>query len=360
MVHRKMKTHKIIAGLVLATYWLTFGECLGQSPTLLVDRLTGTGTITNDEGTLGLTGYTIRSENLLKLAGWLSLEDQSITGWLEANPKATVLAEINASDQSTLDAGGAGLGIGSLFTTGLRPVFEDVSFEVTTADGQFLEGAVRYTGPANSVTLRIDPATGSGQLENFSTLFEDDVTGYSIFSPSGALSTNWTSLEDSGVNGWLEANPKTTALAEINASSSTMFSTGTVHDLGNVWDNSMDRDLVLNYLTRDGELLVGAVDYGAASLPSFLPADFDESGTVDFADFLFLSGMFGNAVDPAGTNPDIDGSGIVDFADFLVLSGTFGQSAGAAAAVPEPTALSLIMFGGMLLGLVRRKRSSEK
>ena len=200
MVHRKMKTHNIITGLVLATYWLAFGECLGQSPTLLVDRLTGTGTITNDAGTLGLTGYTIRSEGLLKLASWQSLEDQSVDGWLEANPKATVIAEVNASSESTLGAGDAGLGLGSLFTTGLRPAFEDVSFEVSTSDGQFLAGAVRYTGPANAVTLRIDPATGTGQLENFSSVFQDEVTGYSIFSTSGALSTSWTSLEDGGVS----------------------------------------------------------------------------------------------------------------------------------------------------------------
>ena len=94
---------------------------------------------------------------------------------------------------------------------------------------------------------------------------------------------------------------------------------------------------------------------GAPDSPEFLAADFDENGEVDFGDFLFLSSAFGNTVDPAGTDPDLDGSGEVDFADFLVLSASFGQSV-EAAAVPEPATMSLLMFGAMLLGLVRRKR----
>jgi|GEM_PF-2323188 len=99
-----------------------------------------------------------------------------------------------------------------------------------------------------------------------------------------------------------------------------------------------------------GELIFA----GAPDAPSFLPADFDESGTVDFADFLLLSEAFGTEV-PAGTVTDIDGSGTVDFPDFLVLSNSFGQSA--AASVPEPTSLGLMMFGVMALGLARRRRS---
>lgn len=89
----------------------------------------------------------------------------------------------------------------------------------------------------------------------------------------------------------------------------------------------------------------------------FLPADFDESGSVDFADFLTLSAAFGDVVDPAGTDPDLDGSGTVDFADFLQLSAAFGQMAGpvAAAGVPEPTGLSLMGLGALLLVSIRRQ-----
>jgi|GEM_PF-6084486 len=105
-------------------------------------------------------------------------------------------------------------------------------------------------------------------------------------------------------------------------------------------------DIARHFAAANGEVVVVA--------PSFLPADFDESGTVDFADFLTLSDAFGSTVDPAGTNPDLDGSGTVDFADFLVLSSTFGQMSGAAAAVPEPTGLSMI--AALLLVSLRRQR----
>jgi hypothetical protein len=101
-----------------------------------------------------------------------------------------------------------------------------------------------------------------------------------------------------------------------------------------------------------GELIFA----GAPDAPEFLPADFNQNGTVDFPDFLVLSEAFGTTVDPAGTDPDIDGSGTVDFADFLVLSESFGQSSVATAAVPEPNSLGLLMLGALTLGLVRRRR----
>ena len=90
--------------------------------------------------------------------------------------------------------------------------------------------------------------------------------------------------------------------------------------------------------------------------PSFLPADFDRSGTVNFADFLVLSNSFGNIVDPAGATPDLDGSGRVDFPDFLILSSTFGQSVATVSAVPEPTACNSLILGGLTLGLLRARR----
>ena len=81
----------------------------------------------------------------------------------------------------------------------------------------------------------------------------------------------------------------------------------------------------------------------------FLVADFDEDGTVNSADFEFLSSLFGEHVNPPGAAPDIDGSGIVDFADFLVVSSTFGQSAGTTASVPEPTTPLFFVLGVLFL-----------
>ena len=62
---------------------------------------------------------------------------------------------------------------------------------------------------------------------------------------------------------------------------------------------------------------------------SVADADFDASGTVDFADFLLFAGAFG------GTNPvyDLDGNGSVDFPDFLLFASVFGQTTGASQSI---------------------------
>lgn len=74
-----------------------------------------------------------------------------------------------------------------------------------------------------------------------------------------------------------------------------------------------------------------------------LGGDIDGNGKVEFADFLILSGNFGNEVDP-GTNGDIDGNGKVEFADFLVLSGNFGKSIGEAAPASDNAATTDSVF----------------
>lgn len=84
--------------------------------------------------------------------------------------------------------------------------------------------------------------------------------------------------------------------------------------------------------------------------------DLDQNGKVEFADFLILSGNFGNEV-ASHEEGDIDCNGTVEFADFLVLSGNFGKELNAAggAQVPEPSGFSLISSAALLL-IWRRRR----
>lgn len=90
-----------------------------------------------------------------------------------------------------------------------------------------------------------------------------------------------------------------------------------------------------------------------------LPGDADLNGTVEFPDFLTMSGNFGSE-DAGGSfrEGDFDCNGAVEFPDFLALSGNFGQSA-AVAAVPEPaTGTMLLTISAMLLACFRgRKRA---
>ena len=87
------------------------------------------------------------------------------------------------------------------------------------------------------------------------------------------------------------------------------------------------------------------------------PGDFDLDGDVDFADFLNLSGNFGE--DGDYLHGDIDCSGEVDFPDFLALAIGFGQSTASTASVPEPNAALLGLLSGSMLLTLRRKRQAS-
>lgn len=82
--------------------------------------------------------------------------------------------------------------------------------------------------------------------------------------------------------------------------------------------------------------------------------DLDGNGKVEFADFLVLSGNFGNDV-ASHTEGDIDCNGKVEFADFLVLSGNFGNDVGGAASVPEPSGRTTLLSIGIIAMCCRRR-----
>ena len=85
-----------------------------------------------------------------------------------------------------------------------------------------------------------------------------------------------------------------------------------------------------------------------------LGGDTDLNGTVEFADFLTLSGNFGGAGHFG--QGDFDCNGMVEFADFLILSGNFGATADGVATVPEPTASLMLTIATIALSPLRRRR----
>lgn len=134
----------------------------------------------------------------------------------------------------------------------------------------------------------------------------------------------------------------------------------TVNPLGEVTDGSsfriVDADAVVGTPTIATEgwtydSMSGSLVFG--ELPAGIAGDIDGNGTVEFADFLILSGSFGQVVEP-GTLGDIDNDGTVAFADFLILSGNFGEAA--AVAVPEPSGRWLVGVAVLCAGLRRRRR----
>ena len=75
-------------------------------------------------------------------------------------------------------------------------------------------------------------------------------------------------------------------------------------------------------------LTYGLVGVAHAQTDNVARADFDESGAVDFPDFLAFAGVFGKtSSDPDfDVRMDLNGNGEIDFPDFLVFAGVFGQS----------------------------------
>lgn len=332
----------------------------------VIDRATGNISLSQSGGGSSLLkGYTLVSESgFLSPDTWNSLEDQSISGWGEANPRPQQLSELNL-EESTALADGDSWSLGNAFVGVVPPSGEDVTLEYWLADGSILTGAVEYTGPANDLVLNVD-SNGAVTLQNLSALTGDFVvTGYNIFSDSGSLiPANFTGI---GEDGWVNSNPKSTSLAELNFDGSKVFSAGTVVSLGNIFDVNGTPDLRIEYGNAALESRVGTVQYADQDVVVCEPinellGDLNGDGTVDFPDFLKLSGNFGLDVDRY-EDGDINCDGKVDFPDFLALSGNFGKSlpaAGAAAAVPEPSMGILALIGFVSLFGFRRSQKMQK
>jgi|GEM_PF-5442973 len=122
---------------------------------------------------------------------------------------------------------------------------------------------------------------------------------------------------------------------------------------------SGDRHFDLNYDgsidERDVQLLQQNI-----TLDSLI-GDIDNSGTVEFPDFLILSASYGADVEP-GTSGDLDKDGVVAFADFLLLSQNYGAAVDISVSpVPEPSGGMLAAISSFALFLARwssRKRIS--
>lgn len=357
-------------------------------PIAIVNRETGSITVENPVGNpLDLKAYTLTSSNgLLNTTAWNSLADQQTPGWSESVSNANQLIELNLTDATSLTVGGTldlGSGWGGLAAP---PREEDLAFSYALADGRVLHGEVEYTGAINDLVLNINKETGEAILQNLSANLGDlDIVGYNILSDSGSLDfANFTGLGDAG---FTPSRATENGLGEIAFSATKTFSPGTTISLGNIFSSGAAEDIKFEFGTPDLNLLSGTVIYsgggsvgdpfdcnqdntvniddtlcatestiaGTLNAAGLIAGDLDGNGNVEFADFLTLSGKFGQAGNYKQGDINVDGT--VNFADFLTLSGNFGKSSQAAASVPEPGTAGLTLLGLLaLMGL--RKRSS--
>ena len=138
----------------------------------------------------------------------------------------------------------------------------------------------------------------------------------------------------------------------------------TTNDIENVfssWSEPLNGDPSRDFFavwrgTEHGRLLF--VGGGGGLCNPDTKGDLDGDGSVGFADFLVLSGNFGNEVS-SHTEGDIDCDGSVGFSDFLALSANFGTTVAAAQSVPEPDAVALLGVAGMVCVAFRRRRQAR-
>lgn len=215
--------------------------------------------------------------------------------------------------------------------------------------------------PTPSIGLYVNTTTGDVTLASSQTT-PFDIDYYSITSSGGALRTSqWNSLQDQNIGagtaageGWEEADLSSShRLGELYLLGSSAIASGSPLHLGEAFDPSVfgefnPGDLTFDFgVAREG-LLTGSVIY-----LDFLPGDFDNSLTVDAADYtvwrdnLGATSGAGLAADHTGPNGHPDG--VVDSHDFAVWQGNFGNflpQLQASTSVPEPTAW--LVLAGML------------
>jgi hypothetical protein len=328
---------------------------------LLVNRTSGTISIANIGTTSkSLEGYSVlSSRGTLNLTNWNSLQDQSVSGWVEAGGTVNDLSELNPNSSSTI-TGGNSLPLGSPYAGqpgvqfpafGINP--DDISFEYSTSDHRTIQGSVVYSGTKvnNNLVVNVNPATGQAQLKNDSP-HTVTIDGYAIYSQSNSLQPangKWFSLQDRGVAGWEEANPATNVVSELNENLTLTLSPFSGYDLGELYKTIGGiQDLKLEFFQFGQDVPSnGAVVYGSFGTvnPPGLTGDYNNNGIVDAGDYVVWRKKSGTNA----TLPNDSIGGTIGPAQYTQWRSNFGKtSAGgqgmSAASVPEPGTASLLLF----------------
>ncbi len=333
--------------------------------TLAVDRRTGQAQIINHIGSIGYDGYSIGdASGGLNPATWSSLDDQGTAGnaWREANPTNSRLNELNPTGATTLAAGNFNL-LGNI----LKPPTQfgqadpsGITFDYHLPGGRTVSGIVDVTGLYNNLVLLVDPATGQAAIQNQSP-FAVKLDGYTVSSASGSLRiAQWSSFDDQNTAGgtFLEANPTTTHLSELNPASDLLLSaTSTALLIGSPFNPVGTRDLSFTFHLAGG---------GGGPL-----GDTNGDGTVNLPDLNNVRNNFG-----ATGLGDTDGDNDVDLTDLNNVRNNFGATGGGGGPggtfagivtygaipggiinpVPEPSTLLLALAALVTLGGIRGRR----
>lgn len=232
-------------------------------------------------------------------------------------------------------------------TQSLLAVMADAKIESSLPIEVTGGGELRIDGEASQLVVLQAAVGGDGTVNEISVEPESALR----LRPTEKLNV----VGELAVSGRLEVE----GAAQAGEGSSLLAEAGSIETSGSIFIDGIELDSA----AEEVHLVSGL--FGSLSIQSTqitlnrrqaIPGDADGNGTVDFADFLVVSGAFGTSGDwPAG---DFDGNMQIEFADFLILSNNFG--AVEVVSVPEPTRIMLLAWTLVAFLLACRQPQREK
>jgi autotransporter-associated beta strand protein len=208
------------------------------------------------------------------------------------------------------------------------------------------DGAVAPGGSVGTLKATGNVAMGEGSIYEWQLAAKTGSAGTS-WDLITAASINLTGLitfkvDSSLFSGWISA---TDSFIVASTTTGTITNAATYHFiLPDGWtDGSLN-------LSGDGKSLI------LSGLSSSIPGDANGDKVVDAADFITLKKNFGGG---AGAGPEVgnfDETGTVDWADLGILMDNMGPGGGAPSTAPEPCSAILLVFGAA--ALLRRRRKA--
>ena len=287
------------------------------------------------------------------IAGWETWREDSADTWI-----ATQSTGVTAEAVGYPEAGG---------------VFFNFSNAVV-ANGASGDGQYGLVGPSEANTAVAAPSDGVTLSNGFDgfidftltdiTGAERDLTGFHFdigaFRPDAA--TDWQLEVLDG--GDLTAGALATGTAAVAAGP---IADDESIDLTNLADSTLDANgsvtFRLSFTGGGGDAGSAASGHhlfldnvGVTALEQTLAGDFDESGSINVADYTLWTSTYGSQGD---LRADGNGDGVVDGVDYAIWRENYEATLGeASSAVPEPAAV-VVLTGAVLVGLRRSTRSSQ-